>query len=314
MKLLHFNPETNRVVIEIRGCPVDRDLDTLISTGQTEELSESDRAILCVQLEGHPRIVADEGLAGGHSFSLPGQKALRLLLCGLYLALLVYCPNILPGHTHRLGVELSLASVLLALSFPLLDSVRELYGKRRAQWLRRLAVVILLAIAGFYWLQLNYLSAFVSASHEGTGHGHNLTDMNDFYHEFPETYVLLALTLWIADAINTRVFDKLGTLKTGTLIKSAGLFHGFAVRSVLSSLLAQLVFMPLAAFLLKTAFWHDAHFFSFILDISLWKLLLVLVCQSVALVIVYGTRKWRRIYVTGIKIGSRRGFAADQKD
>ncbi len=309
MKLSQYNPQTNIVVVEIHGRHFPRDLDTFIRTGQAEELSEQDRALLLVWLKEHPRIVADVGLGGGQSFSLPDQQPMLLFLCGLYLSLMVFCPVILPGHLHVSGVELSLASVLLALSFPLLDAVRDLNGKRMASQLRLFTVMILLGMAGFYELQLNYLPMLVSGNHEGSGHGHSLAAMGEFYHEFPETYVLLALALWLADSLNTLVFGKIGTLK-----KMGGVLQHFAVRSVLSSLLAQLVFMPLTALLLKIAFWHDAHFFAFILDISLWKLLLVLVCQTVALMIVYGTRKWRRIYETGVKVGARRVFTGAQKD
>ncbi len=307
MRLDKYNPDDNTVHLTIMGVTLSRDLETFISSGQVNLLPLSDQATLHDQLKGHPRVVVDNGVGGSYSFSLPSQYNMLLLISGFYLALMMFVPVVLANHFHLsvMGerLEFSVATLFLAVTFPLLNAIGELYGQRKAKQVRNFTVLILLVIAGFYWFQLHVLSSWVAMNHGEAGHDHSLEALTALYHEFPKNYGALAVTIWVADSVSIWVFHSLFT----SAIRSISRFHKvsatgwqwFMVRSLIATTLAQLVFMPVGGMLLKGAFWQDAHFFALMQDTALLKLVLVPLCLPVAVVLVYGTRHWRSWYGEG---------------
>ena len=129
------------------GVTLSRDLETFISSGQVNLLSLSDQATLHDQLKGHPRVVVDNGVGGSYSFSLPSQYNMLLLISGFYLAfLMMFAPVVLANHLHLSymgqSLEVSVATLFLALTFPLLNAISELYGQRKAKQVRNFTVLI----------------------------------------------------------------------------------------------------------------------------------------------------------------------------
>lgn len=303
MRFDKYNPDDNTVHLTIMEVSLSRDLETFISSGQAEQLSLSDQAALHDQLEGHPRVVVDNGVGGSYSFSLPTQYNMLLLIGGFYLALMVFIPVVLGNHFHRFvmgeSFEFSVASVYLALTFPLLNAICELYGQRKAKQVRTYTVLMLLVIAGLFWFQLHVLSSSVAMNHGDAGHGHGLEVLNDLYHAFPKYYAVLAVAIWVADSMSIWAFHNIRSIKMFHKANATG-WKWFMVRSLFSTTMAQLVLMPVGGMLLVGAFWQDAHDLSLMLDTALLTVVLVPLCLPVAVVIVCGTRHWRRLYAPGV--------------
>lgn len=302
MRLDKYNPEDNTVHLTIMVVSLSRDLETFIRSGQSDLLSLSDQSRLFDQLKSHPQVVVDNGVGGSYSFSLPSQYNMLLLIGGFYLALMMFAPAVLASHFHLsfLGESLviSEATLFLVVTFPLLNAICELYGQRKAKQVRNSTVLILLVIAGFYWLQLHALSPSVVINHGSSGHGHDLAALNTLYHEFPKNYAVLAVTIWVADSLSIWGFHNLRCISLFHKANGSS-WKWFVVRSFVSTALAHLVFMPFGGVLLEGAFWQDAQFFALMQDTALLKLVLVPTCLPIAVVIVYGTRSWRRWYGEG---------------
>ncbi len=183
-----------------------------------------------------------------------------------------------------------------------LNAICELYGQRKAKQVRNSTVLILLVIAGLYWLQLHALSPSVVINRGSSGHGHDLAALNPLYHatyqELPKNYAVLAVTIWVADSLSIWGFHNLRRISLFHKANGSS-WKWFMVRSLVSTALAHLVFMPFGGVLLEGAFWHDAQFFALMQDTALLKLVLVPSCLPIAVVIVYGTRSWRRWYGEG---------------